>query len=1020
MAKYSDEARKLWPYLLKYVEKVAISTSSAASLPSAGSVFVHPLSGAGSPHTGVVSNAQIPTALLANGIRQLTGDLSVTAGVTIDGIDISAHAANPTAHQALASAGNTSISVTGQAISVALAATSGLQISSGMMLADTIAGSGLSIASKILAVNVGDGTAILSDAVVVDLATNSGLLFSSGDLALGTPTTLSVSSTNVVATTTHNHAVTASSDVGTVPAAALLKSTAMGGLILSSLGTIGAADIGQGLTAGNNTIRMIYHTHDYPHTHMVVNPTALWNLDEQFGLDVDDNLLVRGWIVGKHAIQIDGAAMLVHFDGPPPVETNFVGNATGHMGQPGVVNGGAIYREGKFGKAISTGEATTNLVTNPSFEVDTTGWAIVGTGVFARNSTRSRTGIACALVQTGVGSGGIRYPVTLAVSTTYTLSLDFYTLYSATDTIWIQIYNVTSGANLSQYAWIPAKLGWNRKDLTFTTTATHTSYEIRLYSTDNISFYVDSVQIEQKAYATPYCDGALGQGNTWAGTAHGSTSSRTAGYVSYVDEALDTALVGPMTVMAWVKPASNGSFQVIVSKTASGGVGGWEIDNSSGTLYASLRTPTVNLSGGSLVLEEWNFITLTYDRVTAIFYLNGVQTGSAAATQTLLTTSDFWVGARPGGLYFNGLIDEVSLVNRAMTADEIRAIYESNAPVFAETSTWHWRAGRNRIYADAEGLWGVGASGGAILGLYAGDDNNPAATKSWGGANLSEGDLLIGRYGVSNGGWLLFDQNLISGLPALSWGYADKEVIRFDSGGASLYGVLDIDTAGGIYQGTGTFTTPTIGLKIWNDGGTGRIAGYNAGVAQWYANTDGKLYAGAGNVVMDAAGIVITGGATNSAVNGMSSTNTLLWKISGTAFAGISAENDSGFLTSRLVLTAKESGVSGDSEIYLQALSTTAPTFSTTFRMSNNGNIDVTVNPGLGFTITGGLKVLQTSTTAAVPTLTLNQLDLSEELIQFNGTVAAGNPIDTAAVGAVYGKVRVSVNGVFKYLQLYN
>ena len=70
-------------------------------------------------------------------------------------------------------------------------------------------------------------------------------------------------------------------------------------------------------------------------------------------------------------------------------------------------------------------------------------------------------------------------------------------------------------------------------------------------------------------------------------------------------------------------------------------------------------------------------------------------------------------------------------------------------------------------------------------------------------------------------------------------------------------GVLDIGASGGIYQGSGSFASPSTGLKIFNSSGVGIIAGYNAGAVQWQAGTDGKLYAGAGNVLLDAGGISI-------------------------------------------------------------------------------------------------------------------------------------------------------------------
>ena len=96
-------------------------------------------SGAPSPHdlnsvhhTGSISDAQAPQFLKADGSRNLTGNLVVTAGVTVDGVDISAHAADPDAHHDRVTVGNTGLSLSTQQLSLNLATTSGLQISSGL------------------------------------------------------------------------------------------------------------------------------------------------------------------------------------------------------------------------------------------------------------------------------------------------------------------------------------------------------------------------------------------------------------------------------------------------------------------------------------------------------------------------------------------------------------------------------------------------------------------------------------------------------------------------------------------------------------------------------------------------------------------------------------------------------------------------------------------------------------------------------------------------------------------------
>ena len=140
--------------------------------------------------------------------------------------------------------GNTGLSVSGQQVSLRLATVSGLEISSGLRLADSIAGDGLSIADKVLS---------------IDLATNSGLQLSGSPakLHLRTPSSVSATSTNTVTDALgHMHAVIASSNPGA--ASVLLKSDASGYLQLTRLGLGTAPDyplhvIGAGRIDGDLT-----------------------------------------------------------------------------------------------------------------------------------------------------------------------------------------------------------------------------------------------------------------------------------------------------------------------------------------------------------------------------------------------------------------------------------------------------------------------------------------------------------------------------------------------------------------------------------------------------------------------------------------------------------------------------------------------------------------------------------------------------------------------------------------------
>lgn len=73
----------------------------------------------------------------------------------------------------------------------------------------------------------------------------------------------------------------------------------------------------------------------------------------------------------------------------------------------------------------------------------------------------------------------------------------------------------------------------------------------------------------------------------------------------------------------------------------------------------------------------------------------------------------------------------------------------------------------------------------------------------------------------------------------------------------SIAGVLTIGTSGEIRQGTGTLGTDYTGLRVWRDSGIGRIGGYASNTLQWYAGTDGRLYAGGGVVSLNQYGYMI-------------------------------------------------------------------------------------------------------------------------------------------------------------------
>ncbi|TVR51684.1 MAG: hypothetical protein EA425_06600 [Puniceicoccaceae bacterium] len=142
--------------------------------------------------------------------------------------------------------------------------------------------------------------------------------------------------------------------------------------------------------------------------------------------------------------------------------------------------------------------------------------------------------------------------------------------------------------------------------------------------------------------------------------------------------AVDVSTMPGWTVEAWVKPESfnNVSFPVIF------GQGDWRatlgLSSSTGVLQSWFNfSSAVNATAGP-PLNEWSHIALVFDGTHRRFYVDGIEAG---ATASVAPTGDGFPirigavgGATPDGRgHFRGVIDEVRLWRRALTAAEIEA-----------------------------------------------------------------------------------------------------------------------------------------------------------------------------------------------------------------------------------------------------------------------------------------------------------------------------------------------------------
>ncbi|MFI7639188.1 LamG-like jellyroll fold domain-containing protein [Nonomuraea sp. NPDC049400] len=157
----------------------------------------------------------------------------------------------------------------------------------------------------------------------------------------------------------------------------------------------------------------------------------------------------------------------------------------------------------------------------------------------------------------------------------------------------------------------------------------------------------------------------------------------TSAYVNIPDSTTLRLTTG-MTLEAWLNPATGTGYRTALIKQHASGIAYALWANADDNRpYTEIVTGTDQglLGTASLPLNTWTHLTATYDGTTLRLYTNGTQVASKAVTGGIrgdaqplrIGGSSLW------GEYFNGLIDDVRVYNRALTAAEIQN--DMNAPV---------------------------------------------------------------------------------------------------------------------------------------------------------------------------------------------------------------------------------------------------------------------------------------------------------------------------------------------------
>jgi hypothetical protein len=154
--------------------------------------------------------------------------------------------------------------------------------------------------------------------------------------------------------------------------------------------------------------------------------------------------------------------------------------------------------------------------------------------------------------------------------------------------------------------------------------------------------------------------------------------------------------------------------------------------------------------GGNVVPNSWQHVAMTYDKTTGILtlYRNGlVLTNSNVGVWTPSTAFDLYFGKRSAGIFapipYQGLLDEISLYSRALSSNEIAAIYSAGSAGKCPAST----PTTNDCVPPPAGIVGWWPAEGNPNDVIGGDDGTLE-----GGATFAPGKVGLGfRLDGTNG-----------------------------------------------------------------------------------------------------------------------------------------------------------------------------------------------------------------------------------------------------------------------------
>ncbi|HVC35905.1 MAG TPA: LamG domain-containing protein [Candidatus Dormibacteraeota bacterium] len=250
--------------------------------------------------------------------------------------------------------------------------------------------------------------------------------------------------------------------------------------------------------------------------------------------------------------------------------------------------------------------------------------------------------------------------------------------------------------------------------------------------------------------SSPYGNNGTNNGATLTTDRKGAANSAYSfnGSSTYIDVPNSTSLniSTAITLSAWVNPVScSTNYPGVLAKgyATSGGYGlnirnnctlWFELDESNSTRHF------YNPTGYLVPTNTWTLLTATYDGSTMRIYANNTQIGSglSGAFTIGIISNDVLIGRSPGWGTLSGSVSDVRIYNRALSASQIAAQYNSY---------------NSQIELGGSGTSGNISLGKGIVGHWPLAGNAKDATPYSNNGTVNGATLTTDRKGLSNGAY---------------------------------------------------------------------------------------------------------------------------------------------------------------------------------------------------------------------------------------------------------------------------